>query len=167
MILVDSATGASQTEPFLRKTVSEQLPPAINHGKFHHAYDERTALGANRITAQTQHFETMIEESYECGPSLKLLSERLDQSKTSKTHPFEIPIKVISAGLSDINQDLQVDEEWQREWVPFSESQKDLLERSEQTEQIVAKKSAHFVMHHQPELVVKQILEWFPDRVKS
>lgn len=155
MVLVDSATDASGSGPFLRKTVHEWLPPAVDRGKFFFAYDEKTALFVNQVTTKSAHFDTMIKETDQFGSSLTRLREKLAGSEKP---PFKVPIDVISAGLSDFNEDLLMDEEWKKEWKIFSDSQMGLLERSQSSKQTIAEESDHFPQHHQPALVVQHIL---------
>ncbi len=123
LVLVDSATDASKVGPFARDFVMEQLPPAINNGKFWQAYDEKTALGANQVVSKTKHFDAMILETDAVGPSIQLLQGTLAQTKKP---PYDVPLKVIGAGIYDSADSA------------FAASQEPLIERSTSAKYVLA-----------------------------
>ncbi len=153
MILVDSANDASSEIPTNRYTLREWLPSTIEDGKFHQAYDQQTALHANKVMCTTKNFEATNQEKNQFGSSIKLLRDQLPKDKK----PFKMPLKVIGAGI------------YADDMKPFAAAQEGLTERSssKDSEFILAEKSHHSVMFCQPELIAEQILKFFPDRDES
>lgn len=147
-------------KPFV--SVTEYLPPVVagfavnDHA---HAFEDKIARNLHRIIIRSPQSHTFEGELAGYRTSGELLQKEIRESKSSQ--PIKSPLKVITAGLYDINEDKIFTEKEKAASKEWFRSQAKLQERSANSIQIIAEKSDHQVMHHEPEVIARQVLTFY------
>lgn len=163
LILVDSAIeGHMPGGAHEKRAAFDYLPPAARNSIFQndraHEFDEATSATVNAVTMRSEHVKTYDQEFNEFANNSRLMERAI-----TKIPAFSCPLKVITATLENIEGNLIED---QPRWDNWTKKQAQLVLRSSQSEQIHAKKSDHFIMYHEPELIIAQIRHFFPPAKK-
>lgn len=163
IVLVDSALETVTPLPTPPpKTAFDRLPPAAraryvqnDRGDF---LDPPTGLVVNTVGSKSNHINTYEEELNHALPHARdFLLENL-----TETTQFACPLKVIVAGVYVPDAE-KSEEENERAAEHWKEGQEALLIRSksDETAQVIARNSDHFIMYSEPEEIREQICRFF------
>jgi pimeloyl-ACP methyl ester carboxylesterase len=161
LVLVDSAIEGHPTGPDPEKqTTFDYIPAIAQNTQFGndvaHFLDEESSATVHRIKSRSSNEETYKKEVAGFMKSGELLKAELAKAGTP---PYSCRMKVITGTKENIMSEEIQDEE---RWKHWQEKQHELPQRSSQTEKIIlAEKSDHFPMYHQPKLIIGQICDFF------
>ena len=139
------------------KQAVHYLPPAVSDfvsDQRAHEVGDNMALQVHVVTSRKSHLDTYQGEFQHYKKSCETLQIALVDS--ASTPPITCPLKVITAGKF-VNEDRALTEEEQALSKKWNEGQANLLKRSSKSEQIIAEKSDHMIMHNEPESITTAV----------
>ena len=166
LVLVDSAIEGHETGPEKEKQTAFDYVPAIAQNSYFqndlaHFLDEASSAIVHRVKSKSSNLKTYGEEVSEFMNSGKLLGDKLAASAAKSSTPvFSCRMKVITATMENI-EGREIDDHEKERWDFFQQKQHELPQRSSEGEQVFADRSDHFIMYHQPLLIIQQICSLF------
>ncbi len=160
LVMVDSSVeGILPLSVGKKQNAFDYIPPAAHHSLFQnkrvHFFDEATSSVLHRVTSRTDHLMTFEQEGEEFAPSSVLLTDVL---RTLPRVPISCRMKVITAKKENIEGGEIAD---RGRWEKWLEGQRRLPERSIAGTQVISEKSDHFIMYHDPLIVIEQVCSLF------
>lgn len=167
LVMVDSAIEDVLPGKEDEKRIAfEYLPPAARNLQFQsdrgQFFDEVTGPVVHRVANRTTNLATYQEEVGQFVPTAQLLKDKLSEIPADKV-PFACPMKVILATKKNIEgrEDDDPESADSVRFRKFQEGNRMLSARSSKGELVVTEKSDHFIMWHDPLIVVEQTSSLF------
>ena len=158
LILVDSAiegvlpTGGEGEKQYAFDYIPQAAQNSIFRNDRTHFLDEASAQAVHRVTSASIHLNTFEKEMQEFTPTANKLTTAFNSGQL-----IPCPLRVITAEKENIEgkevKDLQRREK-------FLEGQSNLAKRSKEGTQVLSEKSDHFVMYHDPQIIVDQVVSF-------
>lgn len=172
LVMVDSAI--EETLPLsdagVNRNAFDYAPAAAQNSFFRqdrgHFFDETSGRLVHRVTSRTAHLRTYEKEGDQFIRTASLLTEALEKARSEHPNepPIKCPMKVITA-VKDNMEDREIeDPELRERRGRFMEGQRRLADRSVAGTQVMSENSDHFVMYHDPMIVIDQVKDFFKKR---
>jgi CubicO group peptidase (beta-lactamase class C family)/pimeloyl-ACP methyl ester carboxylesterase len=159
LVLVDSAVeGVMPLSEREKEFAFDYIPAAAQNSIFRndrtHFLDEASGRAVHRVTSKSAHLETFDKEMQAFIPTANLLTKAFESGSL-----IPCPLRIITAEKENI-EGKEVADLPRRE--KFLEGQKSLATRSKNSVQVMSEKSDHFVMYHDPKIIVDQVCQLRP-----